>query len=213
MLTNSEIVNAIHEMRTMFPNAGTTLNGDTTFHFLLATILSAQSTDKSVNMVTPALFQQYPTPESLAKAEPSDVEPFIQSLGLYRNKAKYLVNASRKIVTDFNGQVPNTLKELTSLAGVGRKVANVVLAECFNISAFPVDTHVSRVARRLDMVDANATVLQIEKRLKEAVPQDEWLDAHHAMIFFGRYQCTARNPKCARCPLLPVCKYGQDNVF
>ncbi|MCI2031705.1 endonuclease III [Limosilactobacillus sp.] len=213
MLTNSEIVNAIHEMRTMFPNAGTTLNGDTTFHFLLATILSAQSTDKSVNMVTPALFQQFPTPESLAKAEPSDVEPFIQSLGLYRNKAKYLVNASRKIVTDFNGQVPNTLKELTSLAGVGRKVANVVLAECFNIPAFPVDTHVSRVARRLGMVDANATVLQIEKRLKEAVPRDEWLDAHHAMIFFGRYQCTARNPKCAQCPLLPVCKYGQDNVF
>lgn len=213
MLTNKEIVDAIHQMRAMYPEAGTTLKADTTFHFLLATILSAQSTDKSVNMITPALFARFPTPKSLAKAEPEDVEPYIQSLGLYHNKAKYLVNAARGIVTNFNGQVPYTMKELTSLPGVGRKVANVVLAECFHIPAFPVDTHVSRVARRLGMVKPNATVLQIEKRLKEAVPKDEWLDAHHAMIFFGRYQCTARNPKCNKCPLLPICKYGQDNVF
>ncbi|WP_251575546.1 endonuclease III [Limosilactobacillus agrestimuris] len=213
MLTNKEIVDAIHQMRAMYPEAGTTLKADTTFHFLLATILSAQSTDKSVNMITPALFTRFPTPKSLAKAEPEDAEPYIQSLGLYHNKAKYLVNAARGIVTNFNGQVPHTIKELTSLPGVGRKVANVVLAECFHIPAFPVDTHVSRVARRLGMVKPNATVLQIEKRLKEAVPKDEWLDAHHAMIFFGRYQCTARNPKCNKCPLLPICKYGQDNVF
>ena len=213
MLTDSEIVNAIHQMRAMFPEAGTTLKADTTFHFLLATILSAQSTDKSVNMVTPPLFARYPTPESLASAEPEDIEPFIQSLGLYHNKAKYLVKAAQGIVTNFNGEVPHTMKELTSLAGVGRKVANVVLAECFNIPAFPVDTHVSRVARRLGMVKPNATVLQIEKCLKEAVPKDEWLDAHHAMIFFGRYQCTAKNPKCTKCPLLPICKYGRDNVF
>ena len=213
MLTDSEIVNAIHQMRAMFPEAGTTLRADTTFHFLLATILSAQSTDKSVNMVTPPFFARYPTPESLASAEPEDVEPFIQSLGLYHNKAKYLVKAARGIVTNFNGEVPHTMKELTSLSGVGRKVANVILAECFNIPAFPVDTHVSRVARRLEMVKPNVTVLQIEKRLKEAVPKDEWLDAHHAMIFFGRYQCTAKNPKCTKCPLLPICKYGRDNVF
>ncbi|MBD7895134.1 endonuclease III [Limosilactobacillus sp. Sa3CUN2] len=213
MLTNKEIVDAIHQMRAMYPEAGTTLKADTTFHFLLATILSAQSTDKSVNMITPALFARFPTPKSLAKAQPEDVEPYIQSLGLYHNKAKYLVNAARGIVTNFNGQVPHTMKELISLPGVGRKVANVVLAECFHIPAFPVDTHVSRVARRLGMVKPNATVLQIEKRLKEAVPKDEWLDAHHAMIFFGRYQCTARNPKCNKCPLLPICKYGQDNVF
>ena len=105
------------------------------------------------------------------------------------------------------------MKELTSLAGVGRKVANVVLAECFNIPAFPVDTHVSRVARRLGMVKPNATVLQIEKRLKEAVPKDEWLDAHHAMIFFGRYQCTAKNPKCTKCPLLPSANMVEITSF
>ena len=213
MLTDSEIVDAIHEMRKMFPEAATTLKADTTFHFLLATILSAQSTDKSVNLVTPPLFNRYPTPASLAAAEPEDIEPYIKSLGLYRNKAKFLVNTSREIVAKFNGQVPHTMKELTSLPGVGRKVANVVLAECFDIPAFPVDTHVSRVARRLGMVKPNATVLQIEKRLREAVPKEEWLDAHHAMIFFGRYQCTSRNPKCAKCPLLTICKYGQDNVF
>lgn len=213
MLTDSEIVSAIHEMRKMFPEAGTTLKADTTFHFLLATILSAQSTDKSVNLITPALFKRFPTPQSLASVEPVEVEPYIKSLGLYRNKAKYLVNASRGIVDRFSGQVPQTMKELTSLSGVGRKVANVVLAECFGIPAFPVDTHVSRVARRLGMVEPKATVLQIEKRLKKAVPREDWLDAHHAMIFFGRYQCTARNPKCAHCPLLAICKYGKDNVF
>lgn len=207
MLSDSEIVNAIHKMRAMFPEAGTTLNADTTFHFLLATILSAQSTDKSVNMVTPPLFQRFPTPLSLAQAEPQDVEPYIKTLGLYHNKAKYLVNASRGIIQDFDGQVPHTLKELTSLPGVGRKVANVVLAECFNIPAFPVDTHVSRVARRHGMVKPNASVREIEERLKKAVPKEEWLDAHHAMIFFGRYYCMARNPKCEQLPILPYFKH------
>ena len=100
-----------------------------------------------------------------------------------------------------------------SLPGVGRKVADVVLAECFDIPAFPVDTHVSRVARRLNIVPQKATLLQIEKRLMAAVPREKWLDAHHSMIFWGRYQCTSRNPKCAKCPLLSMCKYGQDNVI
>lgn len=213
MLSDAEIVAAVHEMRKMYPEAGTTLKADTTFHFLLATILSAQSTDKSVNFVTPLLFERFPNPASLASADIDDVIPYIKALGLYRNKAKYLVGSSRMIVTRFNGEVPSTLKELTSLPGVGRKVANVVLAECFHIPAFPVDTHVTRVAKRLNMVPQNATVLQIEKRLMKAIPREEWLDAHHAMIFFGRYQCTARNPKCPTCPLLPMCKYGKDNVF
>ena len=129
------------------------------------------------------------------------------------NKAKYLVNCARKLVTDFNGVVPQTLKELTSLPGVGRKVADVVLAECFTIPAFPVDTHVSRVARRLAMVPPKASLLAIEKKLMAAVPEDKWLDAHHSMIFWGRYRCMARNPRCSDCPLLPMCITGQQNVL
>lgn len=213
MLTNEEINTAIQVMRTSFPNAGTTLKADSTFHFLLATILSAQSTDKSVNLVTPPLFTAYRTPQSLAAAEPDDIEPYIQSLGLFHNKAKFLVGCARKLVSDYDGQVPRERKELMTLPGVGRKVANVVMAECFHIPAFPVDTHVSRVARRLAMVEQKATLLQIEKRLMAAVPREHWLDAHHSMIFWGRYQCTSRNPKCTKCPLLTMCQYGQDNVM
>lgn len=213
MLNNEEINTALQVMRKHFPNAGTTLKADNTFHFLLATILSAQSTDKSVNLVTPPLFAAYPTPQSLAGAEPSEIEPYIQSLGLFHNKAKFLVGCARKLVSDYHGQVPRERKELMTLPGVGRKVANVVMAECFQIPAFPVDTHISRVARRLAMVPPKATILQIEKRLMAAVPRQHWLAAHHSMIFWGRYQCTSRNPKCAKCPLLTMCQYGRDNVM
>ena len=213
MLSNAEIYQAIQVMRREYPDAGTTLTADTHFHFLLAVILSAQSTDQSVNQLTPALFERFPLPKDLAAAEPEDVEPYIKRLGLYHNKAKYLVNCARKLVTDFNGGVPQTLKELTSLPGVGRKVADVVLAECFTIPAFPVDTHVSRVARRLAMVPPKASLLAIEKKLMEAVPEDKWLDAHHSMIFWGRYRCMARNPCCSDCPLLPMCITGQQNVL
>lgn len=213
MLSPDEIRYAIKVMQENFPEAGTTLTADTNYHFLLATILSAQSTDQSVNEVTPALFARFPLPADLASVEPEEVEPYIKRLGLYRNKAKFLVKTSQQIVTDFNGEVPHTLKELMTLSGVGRKVADVVLAECFNIPAFPVDTHVSRVARRLRMVEPNATVLTIEKKLMEVIPPKHWLDAHHSMIFWGRYVCTARNPKCQTCPLLAICETGQNNVI
>ncbi|WP_367342367.1 endonuclease III [Limosilactobacillus sp.] len=211
MLSDEEICHAIHVMRQTFPNANTTLEADTTYHFLLATILSAQSTDKSVNAITPTLFQRFPQPADLAAVEPADVEPYIKRLGLYHNKAKFLVNCSRDIVKNFNGQVPATRKELMTLSGVGRKVADVVLAECFHVPAFAVDTHVSRVARRLGMVPPKASLLQIEKRLMAAVPKEKWLDGHHSMIFWGRYQCTSRNPKCATCPLQKMCTFYHQN--
>lgn len=213
MLSPDEIRTAVKVMREKFPDAGTTLIADTNYHFLLATILSAQSTDQSVNEITPQLFARFPTPADLAAVEPVDVEPYIKRLGLYRNKAKFLVKCSRQIVADFNGEVPHTLKELTSLSGVGRKVADVVLAECFNIPAFPVDTHVSRVARRLRMVAPKASVLQIEKKMMATILPEHWLDVHHSMIFWGRYQCMARNPQCNNCPLLSICETGQNNVM
>lgn len=213
MLNSDEINKAIQVMRQNYPEASTTLEADSTFHFLLATILSAQSTDQSVNQVTPPLFRDFPTPADLAKVEPAQVEPYIKQLGLYRNKAKFLVGCARQLESNFDGQVPRTRKELMTLPGVGRKVADVVLAECFSIPAFPVDTHVSRVARRLRMVPKKATVLQIEKKLMATVPKEKWLDAHHAMIFWGRYRCMSRNPRCQDCPLLAICQYGQDNVM
>lgn len=213
MLSPDEIRYSIKVMRQTFPEAGTTLTADTNYHFLLATILSAQSTDQSVNEVTPALFTRFPLPADLAGVEPEEVEPYIKRLGLYRNKAKFLVKTSQQIVTDFNGEVPHTLKELMTLSGVGRKVADVVLAECFNIPAFPVDTHVSRVVRRLRMVEPKASVLAIEKKLMKIIPPEHWLGAHHSMIFWGRYVCTARNPKCQTCPLLSLCVTGQNNVI
>ncbi|MDO4903715.1 MAG: endonuclease III [Limosilactobacillus sp.] len=212
MLSNEKIYEAVKVMRREYPEAGTTLDGDSNFHFLLAVILSAQSTDQSVNQLTPMLFERFKTPEELAAAEPEDVEPYIQRLGLFRNKAKYLVNCARKLVTDFDSTVPSTIKELTSLPGVGRKVANVVQAECFGIPAFPVDTHVTRVARRLAMVPPKASVLAIEKKMREAVPEEKWLDAHHSMIFWGRYRCMAKNPHCNDCPLLPICITGQQLI-
>ncbi|MBB1079035.1 endonuclease III [Limosilactobacillus sp. STM2_1] len=213
MLSPEEIRYAIKIMRKTYPDAGTTLIADTNYHFLLATILSAQSTDQSVNEVTPALFKRFPLPADLAGVTPEEVEPYIKRLGLYRNKAKFLVKSSQQLVTNFDSEVPHTLNELMTLSGVGRKVADVVLAECFNIPAFPVDTHVSRVARRLRMVEPKATVLTIEKKLMEVIPPNHWLDAHHSMIFWGRYMCTARNPKCEKCPLLSICVTGQNNII
>ncbi|KRL83912.1 endonuclease III [Ligilactobacillus apodemi] len=212
MLTKEETVTAIEVMGEIFPNATTSLTKTDPFHFMLSVILSAQATDKSVNLVTPALFSRYKTPLELANASRAEVEDYIKTIGLYRNKARFLIKCSQELVANFNGEVPQTKKELMSLSGVGRKTANVVLAECFGIPAFAVDTHVSRVAKRLGMVPKTSDVLEIEKILMEKIPQDMWIKAHHRMIFFGRYQCMARNPKCETCPLLEICPEGQSRV-
>ncbi len=179
---------------------------------MLSVILSAQTTDKAVNLVTPALFERYKDPVDLANASQAEVESYIKTIGLYRNKARFLIKCSQELVERFDGVVPKTRKELMSLSGVGRKTADVVLAECFGIPAFAVDTHVSRVAKRLGMVPADSDVLTIEKILMQKVPQDLWIKGHHRMIFWGRYQCMARNPKCSSCPLLDICPEGRSRV-
>lgn len=212
MLDAKETTYAIEVMGQMFPNATTSLTKTDPFHFLLSVILSAQATDKSVNLATPALFERYKTPLELANASQTEVESYIKTIGLYRNKARYLIKCSQELVARFNGEVPKTRKELMSLSGVGRKTADVVLAECFNIPAFAVDTHVSRVAKRLGMVEPDSSVLEIEKTLMKKVPKDMWIKAHHRMIFWGRYQCMAKNPKCLSCPLLDICPEGQKRV-
>ena len=212
MLNSEETTRAIEVMGEMFPNATTSLTKTDPYHFMLSVILSAQTTDKAVNLVTPALFERYKTPVDLANASQTEVESYIKTIGLYRNKARFLIKCSQELVERFNGVVPKTRKELMSLSGVGRKTADVVLAECFGIPAFAVDTHVSRVAKRLGMVPADRDVLTIEKILMQKVPQDLWIKGHHRMIFWGRYQCMARNPKCSSCPLLDICPEGRSRV-
>lgn len=212
MLSSEETTHAIEVMGEMFPNATTSLTKTDPYHFMLSVILSAQTTDKAVNLVTPALFERYKDPVDLANASQAEVESYIKTIGLYRNKARFLIKCSQELVERFDGVVPKTRKELMSLSGVGRKTADVVLAECFGIPAFAVDTHVSRVAKRLGMVPADSDVLTIEKILMQKVPQDLWIKGHHQMIFWGRYQCMARNPKCSSCPLLDICPEGRSRV-
>lgn len=212
MLDAKQTLKAIQIMGKTYPTTGSSLVADSPFHFLMAVILSAQTTDKAVNLITPALFERFQTPADLANATASEVEPYIKTIGLYRNKAKYLVACAQGLVDKFAGQVPKTHKELMSLAGVGRKTADVVLAECFGIPALAVDTHVGRIAKRLAMVASDANVTQIEQTLMDKLPKEMWITAHHRMITWGRNQCLARNPKCQTCPLLFMCQEGQKRL-
>ncbi|WP_304963896.1 endonuclease III [uncultured Dubosiella sp.] len=202
-MTGNEIVEKIE---TIFPDAQCELFHDSTFQLVVAVILSAQTTDASVNKVTPKLFEAYPDAQSLAKAEAADVEPYIRSIGLYRSKAKNIVSMARDLMARFDGVVPSTYKELQSLAGVGRKTANVVRSVAFDIPSFAVDTHVDRVSKRLGLAKFGDSVEKVEEKLKRKIDRDRWNQAHHDFIFFGRYFCTARHPKCEECPFQSFCK-------
>ena len=212
MLSKAKTLQAVLEMQKLFPDAHCELDHQTPFQLLIATILSAQATDKGVNKVTPKLFAIYPNAHALANSEEEVVIECIQSLGLYRNKAKNIRLCAQQLVERFNGEVPRTREELVQLAGVGRKTANVVLSVVFGLPAFAVDTHVERISKRLQMVKQSASVLEVEETLCKKLPKDLWGKPHHWMIFFGRYHCTARKPKCASCPLLDICAYGQKEV-
>jgi endonuclease-3 len=175
------------------------------FQLLCATILSAQSTDKRVNMVTPALFARYPTAAEMAKAEPEELEPIIHSTGFFRQKARSLVGMARKLCSDYGGEVPKTLEELITLPGVARKTANVVLGTAYGIpSGVVVDTHVKRLANRLGFT-IEEDPEKIERDLQAAIPKERWIDFAHQLIWHGRRTCQARKPLCETCPLAPLC--------
>ena len=178
-----------------FPTPESELNYGTKFQLLIAVILSAQTTDIAVNKATPDLFKAYPDARSLAKADKEEVMKYIKTIGLYKNKSKFIIGTAKKIVEDFDGKVPSTRKELMTLPGVGRKTANVVLIEGFGIPAIPVDTHVSRVAKRFGWADEGDSVLKIEKKLMDKIPESRWGDAHHQILLFGRYHSTARDKR------------------
>ncbi|MDE5641128.1 MAG: endonuclease III [Bifidobacterium castoris] len=183
----------------------------TPFELIVATVLSAQTTDRRVNGVTPELFARYPGADALARANIADVESIIRVLGFYRMKSKHIIELAQALVTRFGGTVPQTMEELTSLPGVGRKTANVVLGNAFHSPGFPVDTHVIRVTGRLGWRDADETAPEaIERGVTAVFPPREWTDLSHRLIIFGRTVCTARAPQCAWCPLNDSCPSAGD---
>ena len=192
----------------MFPDAHVELDHQSHFQLLVAVVLSAQTTDKSVNKVTPGLFRQFPDAASLARASVEEVTPLIKSLGLYQNKAKNIIALSNQLMARFQGEVPSDRASLESLPGVGRKTANVVLSNAFGIPALAVDTHVDRVSKRLRLAKKTDDVLTVEKKLIKKFPKEHWTKLHHQLIFFGRYHCTAKDPKCLSCPFYDMCVYS-----
>lgn len=202
MLSKAKSRYVIREIIKLFPDAKPSLDFNSVFELLVAVMLSAQTTDAAVNKVTPALFERFPDPESFAKPTPTEIEPYISRLGLYRNKARFLHKCAIQLLENFDGQVPKTREELESLAGVGRKTANVVLSVGYGIPAFAVDTHVTRICKHHQICKQDATPLEIEKRVMDVLPKEEWLKAHQAMISFGRAICHPKNPECYKYPQL-----------
>jgi len=190
----------------LYPDARCALNHETPFQLLVATMLSAQSTDKTVNRVTGKLFQVYPAVEDFLQLQQSELEEWIHEIGLYRNKAKNILSMCRELVTRFSGQVPASMEELLSLPGVGRKTANVVLSNAFNIPAIAVDTHVFRVSNRIGLAAAD-NVSDTERQLLAAIPRELWTSSHHWLIWHGRKICDAKKPKCDLCKLKQHCSF------
>ena len=196
-----EILRLLYET---YPDAGPELNFTNPYETLVATMLSAQCTDKQVNKVTPAVFRDFPDARAMAAIDADTLYPYVKSCG-FKTKAVNIVAACRILCEKYGGEVPNSMEALTQLPGVGRKTANVVLANAFKVPAIAVDTHVFRVSNRLGLADAN-NVEETERQLRRAIPKAEWCDAHHWLIWHGRRVCSARNPKCDICPLRAHCK-------
>ncbi len=195
----------------LYPEAKAELHFSNPYETLVATILSAQCTDKRVNMVTERLFPLYPDAHAMAQLTPEELEPMIRECGLYHNKAKNIVAASRALVEKYGGRVPSTRAELMELPGVGQKTAGVVLLAAFGDDQIPVDTHVFRVSRRIGLADAD-TPEKVEQQLREILPRDRWSHAHHLIIWHGRRICHARKPECENCPLNgDICAYSGEN--
>ena len=201
----------LRRLESMYPGATCALRHQSPWQLLVATILSAQCTDKRVNEVTPGLFEKYPTPRDFAAVRPETLAHDIRSTGFFNNKAKSVVGAAKKVVSEFGGEVPSAMEEMLTLPGVARKTANVVLGTAYGIpSGIVVDTHVQRIAARLDLTK-NTDPVKIEQDLMKIVPQEKWILFSHEVILHGRALCQARNPKCAECALNDEC-YATDKT-
>ncbi len=204
-MKHMKVEEILDHLAQLFPDAHCELVHHNAYEMAVAVILSAQTTDASVNKITPALFQAYPTIQSMAESSPKEIEQYIKTLGLYRNKAKSIHGFAKAVVERYGGVIPSDMDELTTLPGVGRKCANVIQSECFDIPALAVDTHVSRISKRLGLAYQKDTVDDIERKLKRKIPEEKWIQTHHQMIFFGRYQCKAQRPLCDHCPFIEIC--------
>lgn len=205
--TVAAVLDALEEA---YPEAKCALDHENVFELLVSTMLSAQTTNRRVNRISPALYAAYPDASALADASPEDVEPYIRSIGLYHNKAKNITAMARALVERFDGNVPGNYDDLVSLPGVGRKTANVVLADGFGVQRIAVDTHVFRVSNRIGLAHAG-NVLETEKQLMKNIPEPRWTSTHHALIFHGRQCCHAQRPSCGDCPVASFCeRNGMD---
>ena len=206
-MTKVEKINQILDfVDSLFPDAKCELFYIRDYELAIAVMLSAQTTDKSVNNVTKVLFSKYPDLQSLDNASLSDIENIIKSIGLYKNKAKNIKELTHTLLTDFNGKLPSDKDELQKLAGIGNKSAGVIRCEVFKIPDLPVDTHIIRITNRLGLASKSDEPIDIEHKLKKIIPEDRWIKTHHQLIHFGRYFCTAKNPHCADCKLKSICK-------
>lgn len=196
----------VEQLKLRYPDAVCSLKADDPFQLLVATRLSAQCTDARVNLVTPELFRQYPSPAAMAKASYEQIEEIIQSCGLYKTKAKSLVDMANMLCDQYGGQVPDSLEELIKLPGIGRKTANLIMGDIYKKPGSVVaDTHLIRITNRLGFVDTN-NPYQVEVTLRKILPPEESNDFCHRIVHFGREVCSARTPKCDLCPLAPICK-------
>lgn len=211
MIKENDVIKVLDILEETYPDAECALNHRNVYELIVAVALSAQTTDKSVNQVTPALFERYPDAEALAAADTTEVEEYIKRIGMYRTKAKNIVAMAQKICSDYNGEVPNDYDSLISLPGVGRKTANVVLSVGFGQQRIAVDTHVFRVANKIGLVNEK-DVLKTELALMDRIPEDRWSQAHHSLIFHGRNCCDARKPKCDICPVNGYCEYATRHI-
>lgn len=210
MRKNERYKKVVENLENYFPQATTELYYENTFQLLVAVILSAQCTDKRVNIVTPNLFKKYPIPEDMAKADIEEIFQYIKSISYPNSKAKYLSQMSKRLVETYHSVVPSDVKELQTLSGVGRKTANVIASVVFHQAKMPVDTHVHRVSCRIGLTIKAKTVLQTEEQLMSNLKEKDIALIHHQLILLGRYICKARKPECDKCPLIDCCKYYQS---
>ena len=210
-MKNDDIIKVLDILDDTYPEAECALDHQNVFELLVCVVLSAQTTDKSVNRISPELFSKYPDAKALSEADQADVEEILHSIGMYRTKAKNIISLAKELVIRYHGIVPNTYEELVELPGVGRKTANVVLSVGFGVQRIAVDTHVFRVANRIGLV-SEKDVLKTELSLMDCIPEDRWSKTHHSLIFHGRSICDARKPKCKECPIADICQWDQKNI-
>ena len=209
-MNKQEKTSALAELAQLYPDAKPALHYTTAYELLVAVILSAQCTDERVNKVTAELFKGYSTPQAMLTLTQKELEKYIFSCGFYRMKAEHILSASKDIIEKFDGEVPNTVEKLMSLAGVGKKTANVVYSVWFGGDAIAVDTHVFRVSNRLGLAKGK-TPLEVEAGLNKSIPQEDWSKAHHWLIWHGRKVCHSQKPNCEACTLKAVCDYGKKS--